>query len=54
MDVEKSELVLSPSQSLYPWARNCLLLLDQAAPNVTFCEEEKKWCCYKTELRYKN
>lgn len=50
MDVEISEFVLSP---LCPWAGNCQLLLDQAAPNETFCEEEMKWCFYKTKPRYK-
>lgn len=54
MDVEISELMLSPSQSLCPWAGNSQLLLDQAAPNVTFREEEKNGAVIKQNLDIRN
>lgn len=41
------EFMLSPSQLLCPWAGSCHLLLDQAAPNETFCEEEKNGAVIK-------
>lgn len=54
MAVEVSESMLSPSQSLCAWAGNCQLLLDKAAPNDTFCEEEKNGAVIKQNLVIRN
>lgn len=54
MDMEISKLMFSPSHSLCPWAGNCQLLLDQAAPNETFCEEIKNGAVIKQNLGIRN